>query len=68
MHRLVVAFVTFILDAAFSFALAAFAIMHTRLIARNQTTIEAYEKRPVRPWPYDQGWRHNFAEVGRVNT
>lgn len=37
--------------------------MHLRLLAFNMTTIEAYEKRPVRPWPYDKGTKANFAEV-----
>lgn len=37
--------------------------MHSRLILFNQSTIEAYEKRPLQPWPYDQGFKNNFIDV-----
>jgi hypothetical protein len=37
--------------------------MHIRLVLINQTTIEAYEKRPLQPWPYDRGWKKNFIDV-----
>lgn len=37
--------------------------MHLRLVAINQTTIEAYEKRPIKPWPFDKGTKGNFLEV-----
>ncbi|RMZ52914.1 hypothetical protein APUTEX25_001033 [Auxenochlorella protothecoides] len=63
LSTLLLAFTAFVFAAAFSLALLAFLIMHLRLIARNQTTIEAFEKAPVKPWPYDQGWRRNFLEV-----
>ena len=38
----------FVFSAAFSLALLGFLIMHLRLIATNHTTIEAYEKRPIK--------------------
>eukprot|EP00887_Chlorella_sp_A99_P001586 scaffold8.g1586.t1 len=60
---LLLAFVAEVFSTAFSLALLGFVIMHLRLIALNQTTIEAYEKRPIKPWPYDRGWRHNCLEV-----
>lgn len=60
---LILVFLTFVFAVAFSLALIGFMIMHMRLIAANMTTIEAYEKRPVKPWPYDAGTHRNFAEV-----
>lgn len=45
---LLLAFIAFVFSAAFALALLGFVIMHLRLIALNQTTIEAYEKRPIR--------------------
>lgn len=60
---LIFTFVTFVFSVAFSLALFGFVIMHGRLCALNMTTIEAYEKRPVKPWPYDHGAQLNFQEV-----
>ena len=41
-------------------------------MARNKTTIEAYEKRNVEPWPWSAGtWRENVGQVfedGRAGT
>ena len=35
-----------------------FLVMHWSLMARNMTTIEAYEKQNVEPWPWNAGtWR-----------
>lgn len=48
LSTLLLAFTAFVFAAAFSLALLAFLIMHLRLIARNQTTIEAFEKAPVK--------------------
>lgn len=56
-------FLAFVFSTAFSLALGGFNIMHLRLVAFNMTTIEAYEKRPIRPWPYDKGTKANFEEV-----
>lgn len=42
------AFLAFVFAAAFTLALLAFLIMHLRLTAINQTTIEAYEKAPIK--------------------
>ncbi|EFN57662.1 hypothetical protein CHLNCDRAFT_142811 [Chlorella variabilis] len=60
---LILTFITFVFSVAFSLALMGFVFMHGRLCARNMTTIEAYEKRPVNPWPYDHGTLQNFQEV-----
>ena len=46
--RSVGAFLAFVFTAAFSLALTGFIIMHWSLIKKNQTTIEAYEKSPLR--------------------
>lgn len=45
--NLLLAFTAFVFAAAFSVALLAFFVMHMRLVARNQTTIEAFEKAPI---------------------
>lgn len=37
--------------------------MHTSLIGKNKTTIEAYEKQTIDPWPHDKGWRENMNSV-----
>lgn len=39
--------------------------MHCRMITRNMTTIEMYEKRrnATGAWPFDRGAKHNFLEV-----
>ncbi|PSC75247.1 putative S-acyltransferase 14 [Micractinium conductrix] len=60
---LILTFLTFVFALAFSLALLGFVVMHGRLLATNMTTIEAYEKRPVKPWPYDQGSLLNFQSV-----
>lgn len=61
--RTILAFICFVFSAAFSLALLGFLIMHARLILTNHTTIEAYEKRPVRcaqargwSWGVGEGW------------
>ncbi|GAB4813690.1 hypothetical protein N2152v2_000736 [Parachlorella kessleri] len=61
--RTILAFICFVFSAAFTLALMGFLIMHLRLVSMNLTTIEAYEKRPVKPWPYDRGRKQNFQEV-----
>lgn len=61
---LILTFLTFVFALAFSLALLGFVIMHARLCAMNKTTIEAYEKRTIKPWPYDKGSaRQNYLEV-----
>jgi palmitoyltransferase ZDHHC2/15/20 len=55
--------VAFIFNAAFSFSLMGFFVIHARMLFMNCTTIELYEKARVRPWPYDKGWQKNFQEV-----
>lgn len=60
---LILTFLTFVFALAFSLALLGFVVMHGRLCMQNKTTIEAYEKRPIRPWPYDNGARQNLQEV-----
>jgi len=37
--------------------------LHGRMVAKNCTTIEMFEKSRISPWPYDHGWRRNFQEV-----
>ena len=37
--------------------------LHGRMVAKNCTTIEMFEKSRIIPWPYDHGWRRNFQEV-----
>lgn len=56
-------FTSLVLMAAFALALLGFVGMHLRLLSKNLTTIEAYEKAPIKPWPYDLGWRRNLQEV-----
>ncbi len=68
----ILGFVTFVFTAAFTLALIGFLVMHWSLMARNKTTIEAYEKRNVEPWPWSAGtWRENVGQVfedGRAGT
>jgi hypothetical protein len=60
----ILGFVTFVFTAAFTLALIGFLVMHWSLMARNMTTIEAYEKRNVEPWPWNAGtWRENVGQV-----
>jgi hypothetical protein len=40
-----------------------FIAIHGRMVAKNCTTIEMFEKSRISPWPYDHGWRRNFQEV-----
>lgn len=58
---------TAVLDAAFGLAVLGFLGMHAGLVAKNMTTIEAYEKSPPppgMPWPYSAGSRGaNFRAV-----
>lgn len=61
--RAIVKFMAFVLDAAFTISLAGFMVMHGRMMSKNKTTIETYEKASVSPWPYDKGSRRNFEEV-----
>lgn len=63
--RPAILFLAFVIDAAFALAIMGFLIMHCRMIARNMTTIEMYEKRryATGPWPFDQGAKQNFLEV-----
>lgn len=63
--RPAILFLAFVIDAAFALAIVGFLIMHCRMIARNMTTIEMYEKRrnATGAWPFDRGARHNFLEV-----
>jgi len=51
----ILGFISFIFTAAFTLALIGFLVMHCGLMMRNMTTIEAYEKRKVEPWPWDVG-------------
>jgi hypothetical protein len=60
---MITSFLAFVFTAAFCLALLGFVIMHIRLVFINQSTIEAYEKRPLHPWPYDQGFESNFKDV-----
>jgi palmitoyltransferase ZDHHC2/15/20 len=59
----VIVFAGCVLDGAFALAVAGFLILHAGLVARNVTTIEAYEKRRVAAWPYDFGLGGNLAAV-----
>ena len=63
--RPAVLFLAFVIDAAFALAIVGFLIMHCRMIARNMTTIEMYEKRrsATGPWQFDRGAKQNFLEV-----
>lgn len=63
--RPAVLFLAFVIDAAFALAILGFLIMHGRMIARNMTTIEMYEKQrnAKGPWPFDKGAKQNFVEV-----
>ena len=58
-------FLAFVIDAAFALAIMGFLIMHCRMIAKNLTTIEMYEKRrsSTGPWVFDKGAKQNFVEV-----
>jgi len=59
----IIVFAGCVLDAAFALAVAGFIVLHAGLVARNVTTIEAYEKRRVAAWPYDHGLAGNLAAV-----
>lgn len=60
----IVAFMSFVFTAAFTLALIGFLIMHGNLIRKNMTTIEAYEKETIDPWPHDKGsWKDNVCDV-----
>ena len=63
--RPAILFLAFVIDAAFALAIVGFLIMHCRMIIRNMTTIEMYEKRrnAAGAWPFDRGAKHNFLEV-----
>jgi palmitoyltransferase ZDHHC2/15/20 len=52
---IIVAFLAFVFCAAFTLALLGFLILHIKLVVTNHTTIEAYEKAKIRPWPHDKG-------------
>ncbi|CAN8230958.1 unnamed protein product [Cochlearia groenlandica] len=56
-------FVAFVLNIAFALSVLGFLIMHIMLVARNTTTIEAYEKHTTPNWPYDLGRKANFEQV-----
>ena len=57
------AFMAFVMDLALFLSLLGFQALHLRLLLQNCTTIEAFEKRNIQPWPYDKGRRGNFVEV-----
>jgi hypothetical protein len=59
----IISFMSFVFTASFTLALIGFLIMHTSLIGKNKTTIEAYEKQDLNPWPHDKGWRENMHSV-----
>lgn len=63
--RPAILFLAFVIDAAFALAIVGFLVMHCRMIARNMTTIEMYEKRrhSTGAWPFDRGAKQNFLEV-----
>ncbi|WZY85390.1 hypothetical protein YC2023_031774 [Brassica napus] len=56
-------FIAFILNIAFALSVLGFLIMHIMLVARNTTTIEAYEKYTTPNSPYDLGRKANFEQV-----
>ncbi|CAH2078228.1 unnamed protein product [Thlaspi arvense] len=57
-------FVAFVLNIAFALSVLGFLIMHIMLVARNSTTIEAYEKYTApNNSPYDHGRKTNFEQV-----
>ena len=63
--RPAVLFLAFVIDAAFALAIVGFLVMHCRMIAKNLTTIEMYEKRrgTSGPWIFDRGPKQNFLEI-----
>uniref|UniRef100_A0A7N0UFB0 Protein S-acyltransferase n=1 Tax=Kalanchoe fedtschenkoi TaxID=63787 RepID=A0A7N0UFB0_KALFE len=56
-------FLVFVLNLAFSLSLFGFLIMHLSLVARNTSTIEAFEKKTSPRWRYDLGRWKNFEQV-----
>ncbi|CAH8391981.1 unnamed protein product [Eruca vesicaria subsp. sativa] len=56
-------FIAFILNIAFALSVLGFLIMHIMLVARNTTTIEAYEKYTAPNSPYNLGRKANFEQV-----
>ncbi|XP_010540019.1 PREDICTED: probable protein S-acyltransferase 13 [Tarenaya hassleriana] len=60
---LAVTFVAFVLNLAFALSILGFLIMHLMLVARNTTTIEAYEKKTTPNWRFDLGRKENFKQV-----
>lgn len=61
--RPIALFVSFVVDVAFVLSLAGFLAIHVRLLTRNMTTIEHFEKDIPDVWPFDRGWRRNLQEV-----
>lgn len=56
-------FITFVLNLSFALSVLGFLIMHISLVRANTTTIEAYEKKSVREWHYDLGYKKNLEQV-----
>lgn len=62
--RPVALFLAFVVDVAFVLSVAGFLAIHARLLTRNMTTIEHFEKDlPPGGWPFDRGWRGNLVQV-----
>lgn len=62
--RPVALFLAFVVDVAFVLSVAGFLAIHARLLTRNMTTIEHFEKDlPASGWPFDRGWRGNVTHV-----
>lgn len=67
--RQIALFMAFVVDVAFVLSLMGFLLIHLRLLTRNMTTIEHFEKAIPEQWPFDRGPRRNLQEVfGRVPT
>lgn len=65
--RPIALFLSFVVDVAFVLSLTGFLLIHLRLLTRNMTTIEHFEKVIPEQWPFDRGARRNLQEVfGRV--
>lgn len=61
--RPITLFMSFVVDVAFVLSLAGFLGIHIRLLTRNMTTIEHFEKDVPEQWPFDRGWRRNLQAV-----
>ncbi|MED6168206.1 hypothetical protein PIB30_009710 [Stylosanthes scabra] len=62
---IILSFVTFVLNLAFSISLLGFMMLHIVLVIGNTTTIEGFERRSTSKWYYDLGWKKNYEQPNK---